>query len=252
MNWYWLLYIPLGGLGIVGVITAIIVASKYKKSTPPAVAAGTTPVPPSRISDWLKSGKIWSGLGFWLLINGAVWFFHHYASQYFTVYNPWPLFLAVNVVVGLWVIAIFRETTGWGKFFLFLASWFLIGSGLAFYEQSPAEFKAQAAANEARQSSDPFTKVIAEVEVPPGVEDELVWSEAIVLPDPNGPQFRARLTIPTAVKVYDPDGKELSDRAIKDSREDRVNFYGLPNGSSAQFASLIPGQGGTLQFLVKE
>lgn len=100
--------------------------------------------------------------------------------------------------------------------------------------------------------NDPFTKVIAEVEVPPGDEDESVWSEAVMLPDPNGPQFRARLAIPTSIKIYGPDGKELEGRRIVDSREDKVGFYGLPEGSSARFASLIPGQGGTLQFLVKE
>ncbi len=113
--------------------------------------------------------------------------------------------------------------------------------------------KMAASAVTAGPQSDPFTKVIAQVEVPPGGENgKLVWSDKIVLPDPDGPQFRARLAAFVAVKVYGPDGNELIDRAIKDSREDQVNFYGLPKGSTAKFASLVPGQGGTLRFLVKE
>ncbi|PIR45394.1 MAG: hypothetical protein COV09_01670, partial [Candidatus Vogelbacteria bacterium CG10_big_fil_rev_8_21_14_0_10_50_13] len=57
--------------------------------------------------------------------------------------------------------------------------------------------------------SDPFTKVIAEVEVPPGGKNgKLVWSEAIPLPDPFGPPGRSRMDVPVAIKVFDSSGLE--------------------------------------------
>jgi len=153
--WFLLIVLAFAGASI------LILALTFGKAKIPYGTTGGTPgaprttpaTPTSRIPTWVKSGKVWGGLAFLVVLNGAVWFFHHYASQYITVYSPWALFLAINVVIGLWATAILGGAKGWAKFGLFILSWFLIGAGLGFYRQSPAEFKAQLAANETRAES---------------------------------------------------------------------------------------------------
>ena len=174
-----MIWIVIGVIAAIWIVIVVIAITRKKAAAPPAGgAAGTTPpAPTSRIPDWLKLRELWTGALIWLLINGAVWFFHYYTSQYVTIHNPWPLFLAVNVVAGLWILAILRGTKGGGKFVLILSSLFLLGVGVAFYGQSPTEFKAQAAANETRLESQLPRSGEKVIEAP--VSE---WSEFFVFP----------------------------------------------------------------------
>lgn len=102
------------------------------------------------------------------------------------------------------------------------------------------------------QSSDPFTKVIAEVEVPPGGKDEPVWSNKIALPDPNGPETRFRPEgVPVEIQVLDETGTVVPEMSIKDSRDTKVSLQGLPENWSIQASSLIPNRGGKLKLMGK-
>jgi len=96
--------------------------------------------------------------------------------------------------------------------------------------------------------SDPFTKVIAQGNIPSNGK----WSEMIELPDPAGPSYRLRPDVPVKIRVYDPNGKLIPEREIGDSRDPKANFFGLTKGSKIQVASLIPDAGGNIKFLISD
>lgn len=181
MNWYWLIYIPLGGLVVVGVIIATVVASKYKKAPTPSPTGtpGTTPATPPPTQPWFKKKEVGIGIGalvgvplamlivFGLLIPGAAeW-----------MADRPKMSIGIGVVVSLVVLCgLIPYKTMRGIAIFGLVATLLIGIAINIPEGAKSKWSKEASAQTTSSSSLPRSgeKVIM---APVGE-----WSEFFVFP----------------------------------------------------------------------